>query len=115
MSIALLERDIVDRVGGFCRDEEEVGHEDWELWLTLAGQGYRGLHTDAVTLNYQVRESSLTSELLPRALLLREVMDRRHPWVTTAVPHPVTRARSRIRRVLRSGLRRGAGGAASAQ
>jgi glycosyltransferase involved in cell wall biosynthesis len=112
---SLLERDTILEVGGFCRDDEGVGCEDWDLWLTLAGQGYRGVHTDAVTLAYRVREESMTTELLTRVTQLREVMDRRHPWVTTAGSHPAVRARSRIGRLVRSGFGRGAGGTPTAE
>jgi glycosyltransferase involved in cell wall biosynthesis len=112
---ALLERETILRVGGFCPDEEGVGCEDWDLWLTLAGQGYRGMHTDAVTLLYRVRAGSMTTELLTNVERLRQVMDRRHPWVTTAGSHPVTRAGRWTRRLMRSGFRRGAGGTSAAQ
>ncbi len=112
---ALLERDTIVRVGGFCRDDDGVGCEDWDLWLTLAGRGYRGRHTDAVTLSYRVRDESMTTGLLTQVTQLREVMDRRHPWVTTAGSHPAARARSRLGRLLRSRLGRGTGGTASTE
>jgi glycosyltransferase involved in cell wall biosynthesis len=112
---SLLERDTIVRVGGFCPDDEGVGCEDWDLWLTLAGHGYRGAHTDAVTLLYRVRAGSMTTELLTRVTRLREVMDRRHPWVTTAGAHPVTRADRWARRLVRSGFRRRAGRTSAAQ
>jgi glycosyltransferase involved in cell wall biosynthesis len=38
---ALVRRDAVHEVGGFD-PSFELGHEDWELWLSLVERGYRG-------------------------------------------------------------------------
>jgi glycosyltransferase involved in cell wall biosynthesis len=73
---ALYRRDVVLALGGWQLDG---GYEDWDLWMTLAEAGHRGIGVPALTGEYRVqpgrRLSSSSRRHGERCVRLRE----RHP------------------------------------
>jgi glycosyltransferase involved in cell wall biosynthesis len=73
---SLYRRDVVLEVGGW---QLEGGYEDWDLWMTLAEHGLKGVGVAAVTGEYRVepgrRLSDSSSRHAERLARLRE----RHP------------------------------------
>ncbi len=56
---ALYERELLERVGGWRRIMGELdAHQDWDLWLTLAELGIRGVHLGPGRLTYARRTHS---------------------------------------------------------
>ncbi|MBZ5560745.1 MAG: glycosyltransferase, partial [Acidobacteriia bacterium] len=58
---ALVRRDAVLAIGGFDTQIPLQGAEDWELWLTLAERGYRGVILPDVLFHYRRRSGSLST------------------------------------------------------
>jgi glycosyltransferase involved in cell wall biosynthesis len=54
---ALVRREAVRAVGGFD-PQMELGHEDWDLWITLAERGYAGTILPEVLFYYRRRAGS---------------------------------------------------------
>jgi len=63
----LVRRDMVERVGGF--DPALFGHEDWDLWLRLAGAGARFTTVPATLATYRRHPSSSTVPTSRRMML----------------------------------------------
>ena len=53
--MAMLDREVVQSVGGYSTDllEWGVGWEDYDLWLSLARAGHSCLHVPRVVAAYQ--------------------------------------------------------------
>jgi glycosyltransferase involved in cell wall biosynthesis/GT2 family glycosyltransferase len=60
---SILHRDTVLSVGGY--DEWLTSFEDWDLWCTLAGHGYRGKAIPEFLLYYRLRPDSLIRSEAP--------------------------------------------------
>lgn len=60
---SILHRDTVLDVGGY--DEWLTSFEDWDLWCTLAGRGYRGKAIPEFLLYYRLRPDSLIRSEAP--------------------------------------------------
>jgi glycosyltransferase involved in cell wall biosynthesis len=73
---ALYRRAVVLDVGGW---RLEGGYEDWDLWMTLAEAGYRGVGVPAVTAEYRVRPGSRISGSSRRHGERCAVLRERHP------------------------------------
>jgi glycosyltransferase involved in cell wall biosynthesis len=50
---SLLRRDVLDAIGGWRK--AAPAYEDWDLWLTLAERGYRGVHLGHGELTFRKR------------------------------------------------------------
>ena len=61
LTAALVRRDAVVAVGGYDTQMPIQGAEDWDLWLTLAERGYRGVILREVLFNYRRRAGSLST------------------------------------------------------
>ena len=57
----LIERDMIDRIGGF--DTSLRTCEDWDLWQRAARMGGRWVHVDAPLTYYRASEHSLTQDV----------------------------------------------------
>lgn len=80
---ALIRADVLRSVGGFAEALEEVGCEDWDLWLSMAERGYHGVGTDRVTFRYRFHgEQQRNQQALARLEDIRSAIHLRHPWVT---------------------------------
>jgi glycosyltransferase involved in cell wall biosynthesis len=47
---ALVRRDVLAEIGGWSKTP---GYEDWDLWLGIAGRGYRGVYVPRVVCRYR--------------------------------------------------------------
>jgi glycosyltransferase involved in cell wall biosynthesis len=61
LTASLVRRQAVEAVGGYDTQMPIQGLEDWDLWLTLAGRGYRGVILREVLFNYRRRPQSLST------------------------------------------------------
>lgn len=56
----MIRRSVLDAVGGF--DPELGGHADYELWLRVAGAGYRAAFVPETLAHYRVHGSSMSKD-----------------------------------------------------
>ncbi len=61
LTAALVRRDAVLAVGGYDTAMPAQGDEDWDLWLRLVEQGYRGRILPEVLFNYRRRHGSMST------------------------------------------------------
>jgi glycosyltransferase involved in cell wall biosynthesis len=61
LTAALVRRHAVVAIGGYDTQMPLQGAEDWDLWLTLAERGYRGVILPEVLFNYRRRAGSLST------------------------------------------------------
>src|SRR5438477_2459579 len=61
LTASLVRRDAVVAAGGYDTGMPIQGLEDWDLWLTLAEQGHRGVILPEVLFNYRRRDGSLST------------------------------------------------------
>jgi glycosyltransferase involved in cell wall biosynthesis len=61
LTAAMVRRDALEAVGGYDGGMPEQGDEDWDLWLTLAERGYRGVIVPEVLFHYRRRAGSVSS------------------------------------------------------
>jgi len=59
MTAALVRADAVRSVGGYDTGMPEQGDEDWDLWISLVEQGYRGTIIPEVLFYYRRRPGSM--------------------------------------------------------
>lgn len=78
----LLSTESLRNVGGYSRELEGLGHEDWDLFLALAENGQVGVPVPEVLFMYRrhARGSRNTHSLQDVERVL-DVMRRRHPWI----------------------------------
>ena len=102
---SLIRRAALLDVGGYAAEMEKVGHEDWDLFLTLAERGWRGRLVARPLFLYRTLAGSRNIQSLERETEVRQVIERRHPWVAAPVLRPrptamilraVTAARQRM-------------------
>jgi len=73
---ALYRREIVLAVGGW---ELEGGYEDWDLWMTLAEAGYRGIGVPALTGEYRIQPGRRLADSSRRHAERCDALRERHP------------------------------------
>jgi len=61
LTASLVRRQAVEAVGGYDTEMPIQGLEDWDLWLTLAERGYKGVILREVLFNYRRRPGSLST------------------------------------------------------
>jgi glycosyltransferase involved in cell wall biosynthesis len=61
LTASLVRREPVAAAGGYDTQMPIQGLEDWDLWLTLAERGYRGVILPEVLFNYRRRAGSLST------------------------------------------------------
>jgi glycosyltransferase involved in cell wall biosynthesis len=61
LTASLVRRDAVVGAGGYDTRMPVQGAEDWDLWLTLAARGHRGVIIPEVLFNYRRRAGSLST------------------------------------------------------
>jgi GT2 family glycosyltransferase len=57
---ALVRKSALDAVGGYDERMPHQGYEDWDLWITLVEQGYRGTIVPEVLFYYRRRAGSMS-------------------------------------------------------
>jgi glycosyltransferase involved in cell wall biosynthesis len=85
---ALYSRDLLERVGGWRRIVGEIdAHQDWDLWLTLAERGVKGVHLGSGRLTYARRthEGRLGERGRAQHRLVYDAFVREHPGVFNAL------------------------------
>ena len=55
------------------------GYEDWDLWMSFAERGWKGVHVPGIALRYRRREGRMLSDCLPRHDELVAELRSRHP------------------------------------
>lgn len=89
---SLVRRDALLSVGGW---QLRHGYEDWDLWMSLAERGFRGLYTPVPTLRYRRRPGRMLEGCLPRHSELYAELRSRHAmlfdlrrrhWLSSTAP-----------------------------
>lgn len=70
---SLIRRPVFER---FMFDEQQNGYDDWDFWLTLAENGYRGKHVGEPLFNYRRHDESKTYRIVH--FNREEIVDRLH-------------------------------------
>ena len=59
---AVIRKSAFERVGGFdAHMPDQLGYEDWELWIRMASAGWPGQRLDAFLFHYRTRSGSLVA------------------------------------------------------
>jgi hypothetical protein len=92
-AMALLRRTVLEEVGGFSTEMQDVhgGWEDFELWLRLASRGCRGVLVPEIVGRYRVHATSMVSTVnLDVATVFDHLRDRYPdlPWPAVAAATP---------------------------
>jgi glycosyltransferase involved in cell wall biosynthesis len=84
---SMFRREVLDRVGGWRDVSGLVGYEDWNLWMTLAERGERGLHIGAgrVALLRRVHGSRMLADAGRRHHELYGHLRRLHPMLFAGI------------------------------
>lgn len=90
-----MKREVFDAIGGFHEDDLLYGHEDWDLWLRLAGAKRVFATVNATVAQYRVSASSMSHNFKRMNLSGKEVLQR------AAARH---KNENRIRRQILGGL-----------
>ena len=80
-ALALIRRNVLDEIGGFCADVRLFGWEDYDLWCSIAALGMRGAHVREIVARYRVSPESMTSVIDLSNDVARNVIAERHPAV----------------------------------
>jgi glycosyltransferase involved in cell wall biosynthesis len=101
---ALYSRDLLERVGGWRRIVGEIdAHQDWDLWLTLAERGVKGVHLGGGRLTYARRthEGRLGERGRAQHRLVYDALVREHPGIFNGLAdHRRHSSLSRVKRRL---------------
>lgn len=83
-AMALVRKEVWETVGGYSRDPDLFGWEDYDFWCKLAENGFHGKRVAEPLAVYRVHAGSLLSETTDRpgfrTRLFRR-MKERHPWL----------------------------------
>jgi glycosyltransferase involved in cell wall biosynthesis len=74
--MSLVRRDALLAVGGWCMGS---GYEDWDLWMSFAERGLRGVHVDRRTQRYRRHGERMLGETIARRDALLAGLRSRHP------------------------------------
>lgn len=58
-AFAMIRRNVLREVGGYIVDPRTYGYEDYDLWCTIAEQGWRGLHVREILGRYRTSAVSM--------------------------------------------------------
>ena len=61
-AMAMVRTAVLRPIGGYATDRRLHGWEDYDLWLTLAELGYRGVLVPAIVGRYRVSSGSMLSQ-----------------------------------------------------
>jgi glycosyltransferase involved in cell wall biosynthesis len=73
---SLVRRDALLAVGGW---QLRHGYEDWDLWMSFAERGWRGIHIARPVLRYRRRPGRMLSGTMARHAEIHAHMRERHP------------------------------------
>jgi glycosyltransferase involved in cell wall biosynthesis len=80
---ALMVRNALEDVGGYSEAFAELGHEDWNLFLTMAERGWTGRMIPIPLFCYRSKADSRNFESLKHGDAVRAKLTRLHPWMAT--------------------------------
>jgi hypothetical protein len=80
-AMALIRRDALLEIGGFCEDPRLLGFEDYDLWCQVAERGWRGVHVPEILAWYRRTGHSMTSIAALDGSELRSLLSARAPRV----------------------------------
>jgi glycosyltransferase involved in cell wall biosynthesis len=72
---SMIRRDALLSVGGWSL---ETGYEDWDLWMSFAERGWRGLHVERTIAQHRVHGARRWSRDFARHLAIEDELRRRH-------------------------------------
>jgi glycosyltransferase involved in cell wall biosynthesis len=80
ITAALVKKDAVTGVGGYDAKMPGQGDEDWDLWISLVENGYRGLILPEVLFHYRRRRGSMCDQCTsgPLHINLTRYLIRKH-------------------------------------
>jgi glycosyltransferase involved in cell wall biosynthesis len=102
---ALMRRRALEKVGGFTAQTHlSFSFEDWDLWLTLAEAGFKGVYVPGVALQYRYHGAGRNAQGLHRRALLESELANRHPKLYARWDHALYltlfRTLSRMRNII---------------
>jgi hypothetical protein len=62
-AMAMLRRDALIEIGGYCEDPRMTGHEDYDLWCRLADAGQHGVHVPEILTTYRSRPHGMLESI----------------------------------------------------
>lgn len=96
---SLMRRQALLEVGGYSLDMESIGHEDWDVFLSLAERGWRGVLVPRPLFTYRVQPGGRNEESTAAWDRVQKAIRRRHPWTALPVSTP-ERVAVRLRRIV---------------
>jgi hypothetical protein len=78
-AMALIRREILVAIGGYCTDPRLMGLEDYDLWCQIAERDWRGVHVPEILAWYRQTEHSMVSIALLDLSEARSVLSSRAP------------------------------------
>lgn len=81
----ILRRALLD-VGGYATEMEDVGHEDWDVFLSMVEKGWRGRLVARPLFLYRTLQGSRNELSMARMEDVRRVLEQRHPWIAEEQP-----------------------------
>ena len=58
-ALALIRREALEQVGGYCDEPAIHGWEDYDLWCTFAERGLHGAHVREFVARYRIGSASM--------------------------------------------------------
>jgi glycosyltransferase involved in cell wall biosynthesis len=78
-AMAMIRASILRAAGGYATDRQLHGWEDYDLWLTLAERGHRGVLVPSIVGRYRVSQGSMLSFTNISIVAAHGVLADRHP------------------------------------
>ncbi len=60
---AVFRKKIWEDIGGYTEMPSRLGYEDWDIWLSIAAQGWQFFHVNETLFEYRVRNNSMIRSL----------------------------------------------------
>jgi hypothetical protein len=80
-AMALIRREALIAIGGYCTDPRLMGLEDYDVWCQIAERDWRGVHVPEILAWYRQTEHSMVSIALLDLSEARSVLSARAPGV----------------------------------
>jgi glycosyltransferase involved in cell wall biosynthesis len=80
VSGSLIKKSVFDEVGGYSADvNTKTSFEDWDLWLSVAEKGYKGVYVPQTLYRYRLHGKGRNAEALKKRPELEKILAIRHP------------------------------------
>jgi glycosyltransferase involved in cell wall biosynthesis len=87
---SMFRRDVLYEAGGW---QLRGGYEDWDLWMSLAERGHRGLHVRSPVMRYRIHGSRMFADAMARHDTIEAELRRRHALLFDQRPSNWRRSR----------------------